>query len=148
MHVGLKAIASNLSFSASLGAATVNVSGGSAALNANGNISSNTPAVFHVNIDDADLRLYFDELFASNFDILGAITTSIDAGVVATLPIQFGGIDVGPVHITISDLMAFFAGDVGSVTMSVPDFEQFLLNNGILAILKNPAILADARITS
>jgi hypothetical protein len=120
------------------------VNGGKAALDADGNADTNDTAEFGVTLDGgADGRVTFDELFANGFDLTTLLSPTFTAGIGAVLPLEFNGTPIGPIRITIANLVDFFEGEIGSVTMTVPDFESFFLNAGILSILRNPTILAD-----
>ncbi|MEZ6119771.1 MAG: calcium-binding protein [Pirellulaceae bacterium] len=140
----VKAAAEDLTFNASIGPVSLEVFDGIAALDEDGDPTTDDSASIFVNVNGGDDdRLYLSEMTADQFSFTSLLTPGITGGIGANLPLKFAGIPIGPARIQIPDIMAFINGDIGSVTMSIPDFQEVLLQNGIMAVLKNPTILID-----
>ncbi|MCA9200110.1 MAG: hypothetical protein KDA87_21375, partial [Planctomycetales bacterium] len=140
----VKAAAEDLNFNASIGPVSLEVVDGLAALDADGDPSTDDSAAISITVNGGDdNKLYLSEMTSDQFSFASLLTPGFTGGIGANLPLKFAGIPIGPARIQISDILAFIDGDVGSVTMSIPDFQEVLLQNGIMAVLKNPTILID-----
>jgi hypothetical protein len=142
LTITLATFAQDANFSANVGALGVYVIGGAAALNADGEENTASPATFTVTLNhhDGGSVHYFGD---SSAPITADLSTSVSGAASFNLPIFYPtqSQSLGTVAVNIPSLSNLIAGQSGSVTMTAPDFAQLLSGVNINTILANPSVV-------